>query len=193
MKMELHSLLISTMSGQLAAKYLLSSGRLLDAVSLCTNIVNGDTVESTDEYDLVGLDPQSTINLLVRGDDFFVVALEHSKLLYHNVGSRSRLMFHIYRFLLLWDPNCLLVESLPVVPPSKSNSSLSSHQSDKKLQGLSSNVECGDNTDKDVVSHPIRLSALARSHPDFPDALFGGRESNVCHKIRKMFGYSDLV
>ena len=191
--MELHSLLVSTMSGQLAAKYLLSSGKLLDAVSVCMNIVNGDTEESTNDYDIVGLDLESTMSLIVQGEDFFIVALEHSKTMYHDIGSRTRLMFHLYRFLLLWHPRCLLVESRPVVPPSKSNYSLSSHHCDKQLQGHASNVESSDNTDKDVVSHPMHLSALAQSHPEFPDELFGGRESKVCFKIRKMFGYNDLV
>jgi len=216
---EIFLLLVSSMPRQRAAQHLLASGRLLDAISVCTKIVNFDLDDRNDGDELSdSRSLPSSMNRIIRGADFFRVALECSKIPCHDLSTRCRLFFHLYNFLLLWDPDCLKVQSREVAPLSmptniflvvqqlegvNMDAPKNKRRGSKVVTGLpllpgASTIDGPSGAiaasrmvvnDDDKIYQMVMESALAHQFPTFPDDLFGGQGSDVCIKVRTLFGY----
>eukprot|EP00978_Attheya_sp_CCMP212_P000008 scaffold19_cov55-Attheya_sp.AAC.1 len=103
-------ILIATSSYHIAAKLLLSWGRVLDAISVCSKAALKTIYDKPPSRQHPYLTGPSSDRLGTSAQDFFKATVQcaHS---YADVGDRCRLFQHLFTFLKLWEPACFSLES----------------------------------------------------------------------------------
>eukprot|EP00550_Attheya_septentrionalis_P004629 CAMPEP_0198290548 /NCGR_PEP_ID=MMETSP1449-20131203/8368_1 /TAXON_ID=420275 /ORGANISM="Attheya septentrionalis, Strain CCMP2084" /LENGTH=1144 /DNA_ID=CAMNT_0043989057 /DNA_START=135 /DNA_END=3569 /DNA_ORIENTATION=- len=103
-------ILIATSSYHIAAKLLLSWGRVLDAISVCSKAALKTIYDKPPSHQHPYLTGPSSDRLGTSAQDFFKATVQCARS-YADVGDRCRLFQHLFTFLKLWEPACFSLES----------------------------------------------------------------------------------
>jgi len=172
-----------------AAKYMLEVARVIDAMTLCEQVMAkslreaGNSEEDDDDED----EPDSFASKGMESADFFEAAIESARRI-EGIDERCKLMHRVHNFLEDWDPECF----------KKSNRLPSERKEEKRRRswGMGQKngwhpppVESRRSSFSTASFSSVIQSNLAHAYPHFPDDLFGGLKSEHAISLRKMFGY----